>query len=196
MKAKIPILIVGILLFVTATSKGDLTLEVYQDTVIQPGDQFNVVHTYDDATVGMTGGRVYTLFTGGNSTFSLFDGQIDGVFTRGESRLYMYGGQLGVNILVADSGTISVFGGDFSADINIPNFGKVIFYGYDFQFEEQSQMLTGYLLDGSSFETWLGRAPEPFIGPDYAIVPEPSTLLILSIGALFGRQTKTIKIIC
>jgi len=194
MKAKIPILCVGILLFMTVGAKGTLKLDVYEDTVIQPGDELNIVNTYNDATVGMTGGNVIDLHTFETSVFNFFNGQIDSLYLSDSSTLYMYGGQIGSAIRLSGSAKANILGGDIGPEISIHDSAVAIFHGSNFLWEDtgtgRSGFLSGYLVDDTPFRTYLRGLPEAFPGSHVVLIPEPCTLLMFAIGtlSLSGRR--------
>jgi len=196
MKTKIPIVAAGLLLLAAATAQATIRRDIYSDAVIQPGNEYDVVNLYEDATVGMTGGKVqYSLYTKDSSTLNLFDGEVSFLCVYDSSRLYMYGGQIRRSLALSGSGAASVFGGIIGPEIQIYDSGVLTVHGYAFEWQAFTSLgtegfLSGNLLDGTPFRAHLRTLPEPFPGSYVVLVPEPGTLLIFSIGGLIllGRR--------
>jgi hypothetical protein len=191
-KIRIAILVVVVL---AGAGRVEATVvEFREDWLIHEGDEYDQVHVYDDATVGITGGRVLDLYANDSSTVNLFDGEVLWLYGSDSSRIYMYGGSIDRALTLTGSSVASLYGGMSDVEIRIFDSGIVRFYGYGFEFEPtgasgKSGMLSGYWLDGASFSgIYLRNLPEPFPGTQVVLIPEPASFLLLSLGGLILRS--------
>jgi len=190
MKTKIPIVAVVVVLLTAVSACAVLSKDIYSDTVIQAGNEYEVVKIHDDATVGMTGGKVqYSLDTTDVSTFNLFGGYIQSLHVYDSSKSYMYGGEIGRALVLSGSGAAHVLGGIVGLEIRIYDSGVLTVHGHAFEWEPFTSLgtegfLSGYLLDGTPFRTHLRMLPEPFPGSHVLLVPEPSMFVMFSACTL------------
>jgi hypothetical protein len=124
---------------------------------------------YDNSRVNITNGIIYYLL-------SSFEG----------AKVNIYGGSYPHGLWVEDSGLITIFGKDFVLHDNgrsyTPGYGMIpAGMIYD--------RLTGVLANGSSIDTNL--AWDPFNPGNIVLaIPEPSTLLLLGLGAVILRRKR------
>jgi hypothetical protein len=168
-------------------------VEFYEDWIIHEGDEYDEVHIYNDATIGITGGEVGHLYANDSSTVNLFDGVVYSLYAYDSSTIYIYGGLIDRSVSVADSSIASLYGGMSGAEVRIFDSGIVRIYGYGFEWEPtlggETGWLSGYWLDGTSFSRmYLRNLPEPFPGSQVVLIPEPGALLLLALGSLGLRK--------
>jgi len=165
-------------------------VEFHDDWIIHEGDEYAEVHVYDDATVGMTGGRVVDLYANDSSTVNLFDGEVLWLYAEDSSRICMYGGSIDRALSLTGSSVASLYGGMSGAEVDIFDSGVVKVYGYGFEFQSTGPpgttgWLSGYWLDGTPFnKMYLRNLPEPFPGSHVVLIPEPGTVLLVALGGV------------
>jgi len=170
-------------------------VEFNDDWVIHEGDDYDEVYIYDEATVGMTGGEVWKLYSNDSSTFNLFDGVVYWLRAYDSSTINIYGGSIDRLLGIGDSSVVNLFGGQVATDVVMSDSGTLKIYGYGFEYRPAgpgSGWLSGYWLDGTAFsEMYLRYLPEPFPGSHVVLIPEPTTLLLLALGAAIIRRRTT-----
>jgi hypothetical protein len=143
-------------------------IDFYDDGVIEDGDDYLKVSVYGTAMVDMGGGSVWTLALNDSSIVNIYDGWVDALFA-------------------GDSSTVNLFGGVIDLYVQATEFSRVYIYGYGFEVTPSG--LKGYWLDGTEFDMRLRRTHLP--DPHYVLVPEPGTLLLLSLsGLLFVHRRR------
>ena len=142
-------------------------IDFYDDGVIEDGDDYLKVSVYGTAMVDMGGGSVSILGLNDWSIVNIHDGWIDALFA-------------------GDSSTVNLFGGVIDLYVQATEFSTVNIYGYGFEVTPSG--LTGYWLDGTEFDMRIRRAHLP--DPHYVLIPEPGTLLLLSLGSLLFVRRK------
>lgn len=170
MKAKI----IVILAVVTALGVGQVEAATWWDSghhVINDGDVYGEVFLENDASVDVLGGSILKLELFNFSTGDIFGGEMDSLWTNDYTVASIHGGTLDELACFPES--------------------SVYLYAYDVTFHppdgtHNDQWLEGkYLNDGTpfSFEFYHDDCI-----PQLHIVPEPSTLLLLSLGVLILRK--------
>lgn len=188
----IPIIIFVVCTLVAAGKVQATIVEFYDDWIIQEGDQYDEVYIYGDATIGVTGGSVGDLYAKESSTVNLFDGMVYLLGASDSSTVYIYGGQIKLALSVRGSSVASLFGSTINT-ISILDSGIVRIYGTGFQWERsgggaESGCLSGCWLDGTGLTIYFRDLPEPFPGSHVALIPEPCTFLLLSLGGFILRR--------
>ena len=116
MKAKIPILCAGILLFVATAAQATLDMNFYGDAVIQEGDSYSNVKIYDTppghTTVNMTGGVVDSLGSYDQSTLNVSGGNIFNATMRDSSTINISGLAEMYSVSGYGQATINISGGN------------------------------------------------------------------------------------
>lgn len=183
-------ILAGVILFGVSRAQA-VDVEFRSDAIIRPGDVYDVVSVYDTSLhtkVDMFGGSILGIHTYDSSTFNILSGEIrGGGYTCNSSTVNIYGGTIMLaGSLFTDSSTLNIYGGvvrmgspyaEDSSTINI--------YGYDFS-EFPAFGLTGYLSDGSPFE--FIELTHAMSHINLIVIPEPATMLLLSLGGLFLRR--------
>ena len=117
-------------------------------------------------------------------------GSVDGVSATDNASITVSGGVITEDLLngfnVYENGVIYIVGSNFQVNGQPISFGdKLSNYGL-------SGTISGVLTDGSSFNnTFVIHNTGNFAGTaDIVVIPEPATLSLLAIGALFSRKRK------
>ena len=159
MGAKIALIMVGCFCTISSctSSAQAVNIEFRSDTIIRPGDDFEIVSVYntppDVTTVHMFGGSVYRFRAYDSSTVNIFGGELEwGGVLWDSSTLNIYGGTITLDTpLFTDSSTLNIYGGDvFMGAPSAEGSSTINIYGYNFS-EFPAFSLTGYLSDGSPF---------------------------------------------
>jgi len=164
---------------------------IYEDWLIHEGDDYDIVSVLNDATLGMTGGKVEHLHTDGSSTLNLFDGMVSWLIASDTSTMNIYGGLIEHALIVDRQSSVNLFGGTITEGVTIPHSGRVNVYGYGFDFRsgwEGNGWLSGYWLDDTPFSIYFMDSAEPFPGSQIVLIPEPSTLFLLLLGGLVVKK--------
>jgi len=187
-------ILAGVMLFVVCPVKA-VNVEFRSDAIIRTGDIYDIVSVYDTppevTTVHMFGGSVYRFFTYNSSTVNIFGGELErGIETWHSSTVNIYGGTIFADGLgMSDSSTVNIYGGDVT--IGKPYFNNsctLNIYGYGFNYEGYT--LRGFLSDNSPFEIIEFQNYPQEQRLNLIVIPDPSTVLLLGLGALFFRKRK------
>lgn len=167
---------------------------IYEDWLIHEGDEYDIVSVLNDATLGMTGGKVEHLHTSDSSTLNLFDGMVSWLIASDTSTMYIYGGLTEHALILERESTVNLFGGTIGEGVRISGSARVNIYGYGFEFLADggtggiSGLLSGYWLDHTPFTIRFKDLSKPFPGTQIQLIPEPATLLLLSLGGLVVKK--------
>jgi len=135
------------------------------------GDVYHEVEIYNDVTLDIFGGEITHLITFNSTITNWYDGGMDSLWTRDDSIVNIFGGQLG--------------------GLSSQNNSIVNLCAYDIVFEPSGGLDDGwiygkYYSDNSSFDIHLGMDTYVHVN----IIPEPTTLLLLSLGGIFLRRKR------
>jgi len=97
-----------------------------------------------------------------------------------DSHALIYGGSIGAGIKIWNGGQITVFGTDFKIN------GQSVDYGRLTNSDYPSGILSGTLANGDPMDTHF----EIYDNGSIFLTPEPSTLLLLGLGAVMLRRRK------
>jgi hypothetical protein len=149
--------------------------------------------------VTLTGGLIDDhLSINGSSILSISGGHIAGELTANNtSKVMITGGQLGTHLRAFADSEVEMSGGSMAERLYTYTSGTVTLHGTDFQINSEpvfygiysnadynSGILSGTLLSGDTFTTDFAIFDESRI----ILIPEPSTLLLLSLGVLMLRK--------
>jgi hypothetical protein len=138
---------------------------------INDGDVYTEIWMYNDATVDILDGEIFKLEAFDMTGVVMFDGQMDLLFTHNDSTINIHGGHLGALASIENS-SVYLYAYDV---VHHPTGGH-----YDGGWVEGN-----YLDNGLYFSFDLG-ALETF--SHITVIPEPSTILLLSLGGLLVRR--------
>ena len=92
-----------------------------------------------------------------------------------------------VNMLIMNHHSIAhIIGGQFTDGFSIADNAKIHIYGYGFNFDRS--VFTGYWADGTTFYTYIAESQRQNIVLHE--IPEPTVIIMLSIGSVFIRNRK------
>lgn len=191
----------------TVTVSGGLIdrLHAYDNSqVTTSGGHINEIHTHDNSQVTASDGAIWHLIAFDDSQVTVSDGSMSLLFTVDDSRATVSGGVIEtINAsgrsqvdflygsiegwLMADfEGILTIHGSDFAidgTDVGYIEISSILGRRYH---DDPDRQLTGTLLNGS-------RLDVPFNIGDNAkiiLVPEPATLLLLTLGAFVLRKRR------
>lgn len=149
--------------------------DIYTDTTIDSGTWPGNTNVYNTAKLTVTGGDILSISVFDSSIIDVFGGAIDIIFVTDleHATINLYGGEL--------TGFHGIFGS--SNAINI--------YGYNFtEWQDgQNAYLSGTWEDNTGFEFYFLRSDGlPDIVTLYT-VPEPTTILLFTLGGFLLRRT-------
>jgi len=167
------------------------SIDFYTDGVIQDGNTFSIVRTFDDATVDMTGGNIQgSLELYNTSIFNAVGGWMGDVSMGYSARITLFDTSV-INLRELEGGTIYGVPNTLIEAYSGSN-AHINFYGYGFNFE--GAILRGYWADGSEFAFAIRSNEDTQTALSFYIVPEPATFGILTIGfAILQLTRKTYK---
>ena len=166
---------------------GELRLYENSTANVLGGKIWMDLHAWDSSELTLSGGSVEWYVVGHNSSqVFITGGRIETALSAMDSsRITMSGGHIGSHIFLGYDGashdcTITFYGSDFAIN------GGRVEYGQYFASDYATGHLTGTLVDGSSLD-------DDFFMYDNAsivLAPEPSTLLLLGLGAVMVRRKR------
>lgn len=145
---------------------------------------------FNSSTFNIYGGRANTLMLTDTSRADISGGYILSLVAKGNSVANVYGGTLGLG--ATGNSIINIYGGLINA---ISASGNSIINLYAYKDSVQitttggsynTGQVSGKYLDGSEFCINLGQTAESYL--HIVIVPEPMTLLLLTLGSLVLRR--------
>jgi hypothetical protein len=189
------------------------------DTVISDGETYDSIGVTSNATIIMTGGTVTSNLTlydtckinmSGGSIGLLGQGyqsscnieisgtsNINNFYISNSTNATVSNGTFN-NLDVSTSGNVDLSGGSITDYLIV--YTKINIHGYGFNYNSESGaydggQLTGFWLDDTPFVIDLknyGGGDEPIYSTydNLNLVPEPATLVMLSLGGLFFRRCK------
>ena len=140
---------------------------------------------FDYSQVNISGGSIgFYLHTYEYSQAYISDGSISNdLNTSDDSVVLISGGTIRDEIDVRDNSLVTIFGNSFQIDGFPVDYGQITTGTID-EFGRLTGTLNGILQSGDSLNIFF------YVEPDASIflVPEPSTLLLIGIGALVARS--------
>jgi hypothetical protein len=194
-RIQIDVMLATILMVCVCNVQAAIDWDFYEDGTIDPCDEYANVRVFDTppehTIVDMLGGSLLTLTTYNFSTTNIQGGEITwGIDTYDSSTVNIYDGTITCHFLgVRDTSSLNIYGGNLDV-VNSPTFyeaSTVNIYGYDFFYDDVLGVLTGNLQDGSNF---IFRELSPSNYSHLNLIPEPTTLLLLGLGAVVLRKRR------
>ncbi len=137
---------------------------------INPGEVYGEVGIYNDVRLDIFGGEMYYLFSFDTTLTNWYSGQMSYLRANNDSVVNIFGGNL-LDFLYAGE----------SSQINL--------YAYDVTYNDVTHFIEGnYYKDNSHFSFELLHGQDTY--SHIVVVPEPSTMFLLSLGYLLLRNRK------
>jgi len=169
-RKKIMTILVVIMLFGVGRVQADTVwTEGYHE--INDGDVYGEIWMYNDATADMFGGDVGKLETFDVTGFDMLGGEVD--------RLYVH-----------DYSTVNIFGGTLYT-LEATENSLFYIYAYDVTYDPLGGGYSNGWLEGTYFSDDSRFGFSLFAQDTYlhiTVIPEPSTILLLSLGGLLVRR--------
>jgi hypothetical protein len=165
-------------------------LSVSHDSKINiSGGSVGSLGATDNSRVTMSSGSVESHYfaASGNALIIMSGGTVGGQLqTWGNGQVILSGGVVMSNLSAFDSGQITIVGSNFAIDGIPVDFGQ--YFASDFAGGQG--ILTGMLFSGDLLNNSF------YISTDASItlIPEPASLLLLSLGSLLAIQKKTLHL--
>lgn len=175
MKTKAAIVIAMIVLFEAHPLHADTVWTSGHHDILEP-DVYAEIYMYNDATATMIGGDVYKLETYDVSSFDMLGGEMDLLYVHDDTAINIYAGSLGA-LGATENAAVDLYAYDV---IHHPTGGHF----------DRGWVEGRYLLDHSVFTFDLDD-----LGTysHINVVPEPATLLLVTLGFLFVSKRRYSK---
>jgi hypothetical protein len=191
---KILIILAVLVLFVVCPAKAVIWTGGYHQ--IKTGDVYGEVDIYNDVILDIFGGNIFTLDAFDITITNWYDGQMDILRPHDDSIVNIYGGTLDT-LGTGGNSIVNLYGGNLNR-LGITDNGLLNLYAYDVIYHP-----TGGLYDRGWIEGRYIRS-DLYFNLDFVvldtfshinIIPEPSTLFLLSLGCLLFKKQKKYKIL-
>ena len=144
------------------------------------------VYPSDNSQIFISGGSILSLDTSDNSYSEISGGSISSLILRGNAHVELLGGAISNELQVQANSTLLIYGSDFEVDGQPVGFGEITsILGGNF-INEPHRYLTGILANGGIVDNGFRIGYNAKI----VLVPEPATLLLLSLGGLVLRKKR------
>lgn len=161
-------------------------LYAYNSQITISGGWINEKSKISCAQMTITGGRVDNFIATGNVTMS--DGFIGDHFEMiNHSQMIMTGGRIGPDIQLEDTSKLEFYGSSFSIDGVPVGYGNITSLSGSSYDNEPFRRLTGTLQNGDIFNNQFRIGESAQI----VLVPEPTTFLLLMLGAFTFMKQKS-----
>ena len=163
------------------SSEGDFTTL----NLVEGGEISDWLNVFDYSQVNMSGGSIgFVLFTWDNSQADLSGGSVAvDLYATDYSQVEIRGGSIGEIISAREYSQITIFGSNFAVDSIPVGYGPIT-EGTVNELGMLTGTLTGTLLNGDLLNNAFDIDPDASI----ILVPEPTTLLLVGLGALWLRR--------
>lgn len=185
LKIRISILLAILMLPVCANA-----IDFYEDGWITEGNSFDTVNVWNDANVLMTGGEAFYCNLYNSSRFNFYDGDI-GVFSTYNSAIVNVFADDNPGFYINGQSQVHLFNGGFVNNAMIYDDGQLNIYGYNLQYIIGfCDRIFGLWPDNQSFEIAIRNSDMGALKDNVFLheIPEPSTLSLLGLFALFIRK--------
>ena len=168
--AKISLMVTLFIFLMLQPLQADTVWESGHHEIVD-GDIYGEIWMYNDCTLDIFGGDIFRLAAYDNTITYWYDGVMDILWARGDSIINIYGGQFTL-LSAIDNSLVNLY----AYDVVITHTGG---------FWDDGQVTGKYYLDDTSFifDLW-GQNTYSHIN----IIPEPASILLLSLGLLFLRK--------
>jgi hypothetical protein len=160
------------------------------------GGEFDYIGTYDTAILNISGGSAVDVGFGGNTVINMSGGYLSGVFLHENAEMDFTDGEIRW-INTQDSAT-AIFSGGLIETISCYQQSDVMKHVTlicnidSVNYNETTKLLTGDWLDSSSFSIKLiDHAGYDSAFSNIQFIPEPTTLVLFSLGGLLIRRRKS-----
>lgn len=180
------------------------SISAYERSVVNVsgGRIYGVLHAYDNSQVTVSDGHIDGGLRGNDSSkISISSGEIDIIWTTGNCELSISGGSILHALASSGSSRVTVSGCSIGYEVHTEGNSMITFVGNDFGinsvpvgygvFDSGGQgtvhgILTGTLANGGSLDNEFWIRGDARI----ALVPEPTTLLLLGLGVVLLRRSR------
>jgi len=173
MKTKVFLTMVLAVLIGACAVKADLVFDSGSNTFDDSDPYYEEVWVINDAHLDVLGGAMWKLELMHYATANIYDGDIEWLFTQGNSV---------VNIHAAGD-TLEMFAGG--------NESLVYLHAYDVTYHPTGGLADVGWIEGTYFSGDLPFAFSFYNDASYShinVIPEPCTLAVLAVGALFAKR--------
>jgi len=181
-----------------------------QTTVNMVGGRVDQMETFDTSILNIAGGTTYSLYAGHESFVTISRAKVFHILTWDNATVNFFEGGLATSLSARDSstvnmaagatrylragesGTVNLYAGVVSDCLSAWDSGSVNIYGYGFNYDPtggdwDGGQVTGFYLNGTPFAIDIYDA-DTFARTN--LVPEPGSLILLSLGSLFVGSRK------
>jgi hypothetical protein len=176
---------------VTVFGGGIIGLNAYDtSSMIISGGGIQSLKSQDASSVDISGGVVNRMNTSNTSSMIISGGTFDILYTYDVSNVDISGGNFN-DLFVYNTSNVDISGGGIENYLKVYGTSSVTFHGYDFRVTgglrlEGDRVLGTGALTGRWFDKtpWIVNVSRNDASATILVVPEPSTLVLLAMGAM------------